>query len=131
MIAEGFTDEGETVIRAIRDRYDGEKRNLFSEIECGSNYARSMASFALLPIYSGFTFDMTEKHIGFSPRTETGKYLFSVAQSWGTVEFDAENAQLHRLKGFTDAARTLGLRTRTVWSTIQANKKTAPTAVGS
>ena len=88
MISEGFISEGESMVKAIRDRYDGKKRNPWNEMECGSNYARSMASFALMPIYSGFSFDMTDKHIGFSPVTSNGKYIFSVCQSWGTVEFD-------------------------------------------
>ena len=87
MIAEGYVFEGESIVKAIRDRYDGEKRNPWNEIECGSNYARSMASYALMAIYSGFTFDMTKKRIGFSPIGEVGKYVFSVAESWGTAEF--------------------------------------------
>jgi len=89
MIAEGFADEGEDMIKAVRDRYDGAKRNPWNEIECGSNYARSMASYALMPIYSGFSFDMTKEHIGFAPVHGMGKYIFSVAESWGTVAFDA------------------------------------------
>ena len=88
MIAEGFVTEGESMVKAVRDRYDGEKRNPWNEIECGNNYARSMASFALLPIYSGFTFDMTKKHIGFNPINKSGRYLFSVAESWGEVQID-------------------------------------------
>ena len=86
MIAEGYVKEGESMVKAVRDRYDGEKRNPWNEIECGSNYARSMASFALMPIYSGFTFDMTQKHVRFAPASGVGKYLFSVGESWGTVE---------------------------------------------
>ena len=86
MLANGFLRESETMVKAVRDRYDGEKRNPWNEIECGSNYARSMASFALLPIYSGFSFDMTKKHIGFSPIVEEGgKYLFSIASTWGSA----------------------------------------------
>jgi hypothetical protein len=77
----------------LPSKYDGEKRNPWNEIECGNNYARSMASFALLPIYSGFTFDMTKKHIGFAPINKGGKYVFSVAESWGTVEID--NSECH------------------------------------
>ena len=86
MISEGYIAEGERMVKAIRDRYDGEKRNPWNEIECGSNYARSMASFSLMPIYSGFTYDMTKKHIGFAPITGEGKYLFSVCENWGAVE---------------------------------------------
>ena len=86
MIANGFAKEGETMVKAIRDRYDGEKRNPWNEIECGNNYARSMASFALLPIYSGFGFDMMKKHIGFSPISKKGgNYLFSIAETWGNA----------------------------------------------
>ena len=88
MISEGLVDKGENMIKAVRDRYDGAKRNPWNEIECGSNYARSMASYALMPIYSGFSFDMTKNHIGFTPIHPSGRYLFSVAESWGTVSFD-------------------------------------------
>ncbi len=87
MIANGYTDEGERLVKAVRDRYDGEKRNPWNELECGSNYARSMASYALMPIYSGFTFDMSEGYIGFSPvYKENGNYLWSVGNTWGTVK---------------------------------------------
>ena len=67
LVSEGFLQEGILLVRAIRNRYDGKKRNPWNEIECGSHYARSLASFALLPIFSGFTFDMPRQHIGFAP----------------------------------------------------------------
>ena len=84
LISEGFIDEGIKAVKAIRDRYDGAKRNPWNEIECGSNYARPMASFALLPIFSGFTFDLPNKHIGFAPIV-SGDYkaFFSVGTGWG------------------------------------------------
>ncbi|MBQ4323791.1 MAG: hypothetical protein IJC19_07610 [Clostridia bacterium] len=94
LISEGYFEEGERVVKAIRDRYDGEKRNPWNEIECGSNYARSMASFALMPLYSGFSFDMTQKHIGFAPLQKEGSYLFSVCESWGTVSFVEDKVTL-------------------------------------
>jgi len=84
LISEGFVQEGLMVIRAIRDRYDGKKRNLFNEIECGSQYARSMASFALLPIFSGFVYDLPNQHIGFAP-VVSGDFrcLWAVGSGWG------------------------------------------------
>lgn len=94
MIAEGFVAEGERMVGAIRDRYDGEKRNPWNEIECGSNYARSMASYALLSVYSGFTYDMTEGYIGFSPIGDAGRYLFSVGESWGSVALDRTGCRI-------------------------------------
>lgn len=86
MISEGYVAEGENIVKAVRDRYDGEKRNPWNEIECGSNYARSMASYAFMPIYSGFSFDMTKKHIGFAPIHNSGRYMFSACESWGSIE---------------------------------------------
>jgi len=84
MISEGMEKEGLTLIHAIRDRYDGKKRNPYNEIECGSNYARPMASFALLPIYSGFEYDLPHGHIGFAPIRE-GDFsaLWSLGTGWG------------------------------------------------
>ncbi len=92
LIAEGMVDEGLEVVRSIRDRYDGERRNPWNEIECGSNYARSMAAFALLPIFSGFTFDMTKKKIGWHPIGNPGEwqFLFSLDAAWGTAKRDAD-----------------------------------------
>jgi len=84
LISEGFIEEGLTVVRAIRDRYDGAKRNPWNEIECGGNYARAMASFALLPIFSGFTFDLPKHAIGFAPILP-GDYrcVWSLGTGWG------------------------------------------------
>ena len=95
MISQGFIREGETIVKAVRNRYDGKKRNPWNEIECGSNYARSMASYALLPIYSGFTFDMTKKHIGFEPiKKGDCRYLWSVGDSWGVIKFEGNRREL-------------------------------------
>ena len=86
LISEGLIEDGLTVVRAIRDRYDGEKRNPWNEIECGSNYARAMASFALLPIFSGFEFDMPNKHIGFAP-VLPGRFrcMWNLGCAWGEL----------------------------------------------
>lgn len=84
LISEGKISDGLRVVRAVRDRYDGKKRNPYNEIECGSNYARSMASFALLPIFCGFSFDLPKKKIGFQP-VERGDMtcFWSVGTGWG------------------------------------------------
>lgn len=84
MISEGMIDEGLTLVRAVRDRYDGEKRNPWNEIECGSNYARSMASFALIPIFSGFKFDLPKGKIRFNPlvRRENFKCFWAAVKNF-------------------------------------------------
>ena len=67
LFSKGMYKQGLKVVKSIRYRYDGHKRNPWNEMECGSNYARSMASFALLPIISGLKFDLPNKTIGFKP----------------------------------------------------------------
>lgn len=96
MIQEGMVEEGLQIVRAIRDRYDGEKRNPWNEFECGSNYARSMASYALLPALSGFAFDMVRGHVGFAPRIsrEKGRFFWCLNTGWGTFETRARSATL-------------------------------------
>ncbi len=86
LIQNGRTEDGLRVIRAIRDRYDGKKRNPWNEIECGSNYARTMASFALLPIFSGFTCDVPHRSMGFAP-VAAGDFcsMWNTGTAWGRV----------------------------------------------
>ncbi|MBR0360081.1 MAG: hypothetical protein IIX21_03100, partial [Clostridia bacterium] len=100
LMSEGFVDEGLKAVRAIRDRYDGKKRNPWNEIECGSNYARAMASFALLPILSGFEYHVPKKHIGFTP-IEKGdfKALWSLKPAWGEFVQGKNSACIKILDG--------------------------------
>ena len=95
LISEGLIDEGLRVVHAIRDRYDGEKRNPWNEMECGSNYARAMASFALLPIFAGFAFDLPRRFIGFSP-VLAGDFrcFWSLGTGWGDY---IKKEQQHKL----------------------------------
>ncbi len=87
LLSRGMTDQSMRVVKAIRDRYDGEKRNPFNEIECGSNYARPMSCFALLPIASGFVFDMPHRAIGFKPVSKADiTVIWGVSDTWGTYE---------------------------------------------
>ena len=71
----------------MRGRYDGANRNPFGEIECGSNYARSMSSWSLIPVTSGFYFDIPHKTIGFNP-VECGAFRcpWSAGGAYGTFE---------------------------------------------
>ena len=56
MIGEGLVEEGLALVGAVRSRYAGHVRNPFNEYECGSYYARAMASYALLGALSGFRY---------------------------------------------------------------------------
>ena len=54
---------GAAVIRAIRARYDGRKRNPFDEAECGHHYARAMASWAAVLALSGFHYSAVTREL--------------------------------------------------------------------
>jgi hypothetical protein len=102
MIMDGLVDEGMTCVEAIRARYDGERRNPWNEFECGSNYARSMAAYALLNAFSGFQFDMVHQELGFAPvRLQNGHFrcFWSLDSGWGEFHSSAESAQIQLLYG--------------------------------
>ncbi len=101
LIQNKMTDEGLKVIKAVRDRYDGKKRNPWNEIECGSNYARSMASFALISAYSGFVADLPNKTLRFNPVIQKTpfKAFFAVDGGWGTFNVFEDKVTLEISEG--------------------------------
>jgi hypothetical protein len=100
LLSRGHIDDGLRVVRAVRDRFDGERRNPFNEFECGSNYARSMASYALIPILSGFTFDLPRGKLGFSPKI-AGDFRapFSLGGAWGEYARSANETRITVYEG--------------------------------
>ncbi len=106
-MSEGRLDEAVQMVKGVRDRYNGKARNPFNEIECGNNYARSMAAFGFLPILAGFRFDLTKGMIGFAPveKEKTFRTVWSVDGAWGTVEADREHVRIEVLEGSLRANR--------------------------
>lgn len=100
LCSRGRVDDGIKVVKAIRDRFDGEKRNPWNEFECGSNYARSMASYALIPILCGFEFDMPHHYIGFRPyKTDNFSCIWSLADAWGVFKIEKNTAEVSVYEG--------------------------------
>ena len=87
MIKRGLIEAGLKVVKGVRDRYDGRRRNPWNEFECGSNYARSMASYALLLSFSGFSFDGRTGFMAFNPIISGDiSYFWSFRSAWGCIE---------------------------------------------
>jgi uncharacterized protein (DUF608 family) len=111
MIRRGLLDDGLKIVKSIRDRYDGLKRNPWNEMECGSNYARSMASYALLLSFSGFTYDARESYMGFDPLSDGPfSFFWSFGTAWGRYTFDGKKSELTIQSGVL-TLKTLGLNT--------------------
>jgi non-lysosomal glucosylceramidase len=83
MFYEGMIRSGLRVIKAVRARYDGRKRNPFDEAECGHHYARAMASWAAVLALTGFHYSGPDGRMSFAARN--GRFFWSNGYSWGTV----------------------------------------------
>jgi non-lysosomal glucosylceramidase len=85
LIYEGLVEEGLKIVHGVRNRYNGKKRNPWNEIECGHHYSRSLASYALLPALSGFSYSARKKCIEFNPRINEKNFatFFCVGSGWG------------------------------------------------
>jgi uncharacterized protein (DUF608 family) len=118
----GRTRESLAIVAGARARYDGAVRNPFDEYECGSFYARAMASYALLGAFSGVRYSAVEKCLWIAPKLPTLPFrcFFAAAGGWGVVtrgrgvvEVDLEEGEIElaRLVVGTGAeARTLAVR---------------------
>ena len=124
LIAEGFTMEGLTIVKALRSRYDGKVRNPWNEYECGNYYARAMASYALIAALAGFRYSAAKRTLWFGPRVKARpfKTFFSTATGFGTIELDSGSIQIDLLEGelilekfvLTEGAQTKSLDWRTI-----------------
>ena len=85
LIYEGYVDEGLTIVKSVRERHDGYRRNPWNEVECGHHYARSMASWGLLLALSGFKYDMLKGTISFKPKINEDNFIsfWSTGKAWG------------------------------------------------
>jgi hypothetical protein len=91
MIFEGMRSEALGVVETVRSRFDGRRRNPFDEAECGHHYVRAMASWGLVPAWTGFAYDGVDRTLRFAaPDPDDGsspvRWFWSNGYAWGTVE---------------------------------------------
>ncbi|MEQ8556504.1 MAG: GH116 family glycosyl-hydrolase [Cyclobacteriaceae bacterium] len=91
MLYEGLEAEGLSVFEAVRDRYDGKKRNPFNEGEFGHRYARAMASYSGLLAYTGFEYSAVTGTMKFNDLE--GKYFWSNGYQYGTIKLSNDNGR--------------------------------------
>ena len=89
MIYEGLSEQGLEVFSAVRDRYDGKKRNPFNEGEFGHRYGRAMASWSGVLAYTGFEYSGITKTMKF--KAMGGNFFWSNGYAYGTIEISGHN----------------------------------------
>ncbi|MDB5157666.1 MAG: hypothetical protein JWR50_2373 [Mucilaginibacter sp.] len=81
----GEVQKGLDIVRACRDRYDGEVRNPFNEYECGHWYARAMSSYGMLEGLTGVGYDAVNKDLHIDSKIGDFTSFLSTASGFGTV----------------------------------------------
>ena len=101
LIEEGFVNEGLTIVKALRSRYDGRTRNPWNEYECGNWYARAMSSYALLGALAGFRYSAVERTLWFGPRLNVRPFnsFFSTALGFGSISLDGRIVTVRMIEG--------------------------------
>jgi uncharacterized protein (DUF608 family) len=85
----GEVQKGLDIVRACRDRYDGEVRNPFNEYECGHWYARAMASYGMLEGLTGVRYDAVSKELHVDSKVGDFTSFLSTTSGFGTVTLKA------------------------------------------
>lgn len=85
LIYEGLINEGLAIVKGVRERHDGYKRNPWNEREAGDHYVRSMSGWGLLTALSGYRCDMVQKEISFHPKINERNFstFWSTGTAWG------------------------------------------------
>lgn len=110
MIYEGLVDEGLEIVRAVRARHDGLRRNPWDEFECGHHYARALASWSLLLALSGFEYEASTATLRLQPRSSGDfRTFWSTGSAWGAYERRGKQHHVSVLGGSLLLAR-LGVR---------------------
>ena len=89
---EGMDEEGLKLVSAVRNRYDGSRRNPFNEIECGDHYSRAMAGWAVLEASTHSSYSSLTGHLRLGRRL--ARYPLFTGTGWGEVAVSDRGVEL-------------------------------------
>ncbi|MDR2704827.1 MAG: hypothetical protein LBC02_03520 [Planctomycetaceae bacterium] len=95
----GHVDKGLEIVRLIRKRYDGVRRNPFNEYECGHWYARAMSSYGMLQGLTGIRYDAVTKTLYIDSKIGDFRSFLCTATGYGTVEYKNGKVNLSVVSG--------------------------------
>ena len=84
----GKIPEALKILQAVRNRYDGSRRNPWNEVECGDHYVRAMSSWTLLHALTGVDYSVESKQFTLGPKINSDNFqtFFITATAWGQVK---------------------------------------------
>ncbi|KIC95217.1 GH116 family glycosyl hydrolase [Flavihumibacter solisilvae] len=99
LVMMGKQDEGLSIVRECRKRYDGRVRNPFNEYECGHWYARAMSSYSLLQALTGLRYDAVAQSLYMHSQFGDFTCFLSTAGGFGTVKLKDGRPALNVVSG--------------------------------
>lgn len=119
MIYEGMDELGLKVLKDIRSRYDGRKRNPFNEQECGDHYVRSMASWGAVIACTGFQYHAVERTMEVRSSKKQATFFWSNGYAYGTITQQQSEANKDVLLSVLEGELLLDRFTLTGWGSHQ------------
>jgi hypothetical protein len=107
LMFKGEVEKGLQIVRECRERYDGRNRNPFNEYECGSWYARAMASYGLIEGLTGVRYDAVDKTLFIDTRVGDFTSFLSTETGFGTVSFENGTPSIKVVYGTIDIQKTI------------------------
>lgn len=87
LLLNGCVQEGLAIVKAVRNRHNGVRRNPFNEYECGHWYARAMSSYGLLQGLTGVRYEPGSQTLFVDSQVGDFRTFLSTDSGFGTVEF--------------------------------------------
>ena len=95
----GHVDKGVEIVRTVRGRYDGFKRNPFDECEWGHYYARALACYGMIQGLTGVRYDSVTKTLCVDSNVGDFRSFLSTSTGFGTVVFKDGKATIEVVSG--------------------------------
>jgi uncharacterized protein (DUF608 family) len=107
LMLSGLVEEGLDIVRTCRDRYDGKVRNPFNEYECGSWYARALASYGLMQGLTGLRYDAVDRILYIDSKIGDFTSFISTDTGFGTVQLNGKQVSVKMNEGTLEIENVL------------------------